>query len=331
MSGESNAHLAAPAERPSSNAPRAPVSDLRLAGQTGAHYGRLGLRTLAFAPWMYARLLSVFALPAATAALISAAGLPEGPGKATGLFVLNAISATLAPVIVMMAVSAGSRWVNLGVGGSLRSGARWLPRYLWTNLHTTPIFWLPIAGVVALMNWQRGALPLQGAADVLTAIGWGALLLALGVYLHTRTLLAPFYGVHANLPGTLATLESWRISGRYFWQVFGTFVVTAAPPAVIPVAIYGGLLIAFRESPERIATLLAMTHSLIWIGIKLVRPFLVAAVYSLHRDLWETESRRRDLEGWPPTPRLARALLALSGWLPRLGGRLIGRRITATL
>ena len=40
-----------------------------------------------------------------------------------------------------------------------------------------------------------------------------------------------------------------------------------------------------------------------------MRPFLVAAVYPLHKDLWEIESRRRDLEGWPPTPRLARALL----------------------
>ena len=255
--------MARPEERPSSEAPQAPWFGLWRAGQAGVHYGRLGLRVLAFTPWMYARLLSLFALPAAAAALITVAGLPEGPGKAIGLFVLNSISATLAPAIIMIAVAAGYRGVSLGVIGSLREGARWLPRYLWTNFHTTPIFWLPMAGVVALMNWQRGAFPAQGAADVLSAIGWGALMLAVGLYLHTRTLLAPFYAVHANLPGTLATLESWRISGRYFWRVFGTLVVTSAPPAVVPVSIYVGLLIAFRESPERTATLLALTYSLV--------------------------------------------------------------------
>lgn len=144
-SGESDARVARPEKRPSSEAPQAPGFGLWRAGQAGVHYGRLGLRVLAFTPWMYARLLGLLALPAAAAALITAAGFPEGPGKATGPFGLNRISATLAPAMVMLAIAAGYRRVNLGVIGSLRVGAYWLPRYLWTNFHTTPIFWLPMA------------------------------------------------------------------------------------------------------------------------------------------------------------------------------------------
>lgn len=305
--------------------------EIRLFWRTGAHYLRFGLAVLKLSPWLYVAVLALFATPAALAAALTISGLPAGFGRSALLWGLNAISASVAPPIVMILVAAGSHGRHLGFLGSISTGLRWLPRYLWTNLHTSVIFWVPVSALLWLYRWQERAFPADGPADFALTILWITAIAAFALYLHTRTLLAPFLAVHGNLPGTLAALESWRLSGRHFARVFGGFIIPSAPVAVpLALAILAGYL-ALAGSPERRDAMIAMWPSLVWVFIKFVRPLLIAAVYGLYRDLWREESDRRLAEGSPSLPAFVLPLLSLSAFLPRILGRVTGRRLDWTL
>ncbi len=125
----------------------------------------------------------------------------------------------------MILVAGGYRGHTSGFRESITTGLRWLPRYLWTNLHTTVIFWVPVSALFWLHGWQQRTFPADGSADLALTVFWFTAIAALALYLHTRTLVAPFLAVHGNLPGTLAALESWRLSGRHFARVFGGFII----------------------------------------------------------------------------------------------------------
>ena len=293
-------------------------------------YTRRGLRILGESPWLYVQVLSAFAAPAAVAAYVTASDLPEGFGRSAVLYVLNAISASAAPVVVMIAVAAGFHGVRLGFFSAMRQGLWWLPRYLWTNVHTTVIFWAPILVLLNLFEWQRNEAAVEGALGVAITSAWVVLIGAAALYIHSRTLLAPFFAVHGNLPATLATIESWRMSGRRFPIVFGTFIVSSAPTAVPLGIVLTTLAFTLDESTGVRATYAAMLPPLVWATIKLVRPFLITATYGMYTDLWTEEQQRRAEQGSPPVPLFARPLLLISRWVPRLAGRAIGRRIEWT-
>lgn len=293
-------------------------------------YTRRGLRVLGMTPWLYVQILSAFAAPAAVAAYVTASDIPEGFGRSALLYALNAVSASAAPVVVMTAVAAGFHGVNLGFINAMRQGLWWLLRYLWTNVHTTVIFWAPTLVLLNLFEWQRREAPVEGGAGLALTAAWVLLIGAAALYIHSRTLLAPFFAVHGNLPATLATIESWRMSGRRFPIVFGTFVVSSAPTAVPLAIVLTTLAFTLDEADGSRAVFKAMLPSLVWVVIKIVRPFLITATYGLYVDLWTDEQRRRAEHGSPPVPLLARPLLAFSRWIPRLAGRAIGRRIEWT-
>ena len=294
-------------------------------------YTHRGLRVLRASPWQYVQILSAFAAPAAVAAYVTASDVPEGFGRSALLYVLNAISASAAPVVVMTAVAAGFHGVTLGFIRAMRQGLWWLLRYLWTNAHTSVIFWLPTLVLLNLFEWQRREAPVDGWAGVAVTAAWVVMIGAVALYVHSRTLLAPFFAVHGNLPATLATIESWRMSGRRFPLVFGTFVVSAAPTAVPLAVVFTTLAFTLDEPNGSRAVYMAMLPSLVWVAIKIVRPFLITATYGLYTDLWEEEQRRREEHGVPPLPLLARPLLAISRWVPRLVGLAIRRRIEWTV
>ena len=294
-------------------------------------YTRRGLGVLRASPWQYVQILSAFAAPAAVAAYVTASDVPEGFGRSALLYVLNAISASAAPVVVMTAVAAGFHGVTLGFIRAMRQGLWWLLRYLWTNAHTSVIFWLPTLVLLNLFEWQRREAPVDGWAGVAVTAAWVVMIGAVALYVHSRTLLAPFFAVHGNLPATLATIESWRMSGRRFPVVFSTFVVSSAPTAVPLAVVFTTLAFTLDEPTGTRAVYMAMLPSLVWVAIKVVRPFLITATYGLYTDLWDEEQRRREEHGVPPLPLLARPLLAISRWVPRLVGLAIRRRIEWTV
>ena len=294
-------------------------------------YTHRGMHVLRASPWQYVQILSAFAAPAAVAAYVTASDVPEGFGRSALLYVLNAISASAAPVVVMTAVAAGFHGVTLGFVDAMRQGLWWLPRYLWTNAHTSVIFWVPTLALLNLFEWQRRAAPVEGGAGVAVTAAWVVLIGVVALYVHSRTLLAPFFAVHGNLPATLATIESWRMSGRRFPVVFSTFVVSSAPTAVPLAVVFTTLAFTLDEPTGTRAVYMAMLPSLVWVAIKVVRPFLITATYGLYTDLWDEEQRRREEHGAPPVPLLARPLLAISRWVPRLVGLAIRRRIEWTV
>ena len=170
----------------------------------------------------------LFALPAAGVIWITAADLPEGFGRTAGTTVLNLLSGTVAPVMFMKAVAAAHEGQRPGLWHHLDDGTRWLPRYIWTNLHTTVIFWVPVGILtLGLISFQRTAI-VESFLGVVVSVLWIVVIGGVGIYVHSRTLLAPFIAVHGNVPGSLAALESWRVSGRVFGPVFATFLITAA-------------------------------------------------------------------------------------------------------
>ena len=297
--------------------------------RTGRRYFHSGLVILGDNPWLYVRLLTIFAAPAALAAVLTVLEAGEAPGGSVALFALNAISSSVAPVVIMVTVAAGFAKESLGVAEAIRRGLAWLVRYLWTNVHTTVVFWVPVGALVILFRWQGEFAPLDATGQTIAGFFWFLGIGVVALYVHSRTLLAPFLAVHENMPGTLAALESWRLSGRYFPKVFGVFIVSSAPTAIPLAVVIVGLLLLLDDGPK--STMLAMIPSLTWVAIKFVRPFLVTAVYPLQKELWIEERRRRDKQGHPAVPRVLVPLVKLSAFLPSILGKLVGRDVQWSL
>ena len=298
---------------------------------TGLHYLGLALQILAFNPWLFARLVLLFGALAVAAAVVAVSDMSAGIGQTAMIFALDAVASGVVPVIVMAAASAGYHGLRLGLRQTAKDGLGSLPRYLWTNLHTSAIFWVPVSLLSAMAAWRGSVFPLEGAAEpAVSAISFASIF-AVGLYLHSRTLLAPCLAVHGDLPGTLAALESWRLSGKCGWRVFSTFIAASAPVVVAFAIVLAMSLATLENAPHARMVLLATLPLLPSLAIQFIRPLLYPATYALFEDLWGEERSQRARYGEPATPWLARGLLRLSSWLPRTAGRLIGRRVDWTL
>ena len=299
------------------------------AWRQGGRYAVRGLKTLRLTPLVFVAIMALFSLPAAGVIAITAADLPEGLGRTAGTTVLNVLSGTVAPVMFMKAVAAAHDGRRLGLWWHLADGTRWLPRYIWTNLHTTMIFWVPVGILtVGLISFQRLTFA-ETFPGGLISILWVVVIGGTGIYVHSRTLLAPFIAVHGNVPGSLAALESWRVSGRMFGPVFATFVISAGPIAVPLAAVFMGfyLTLAGLALDVFAATLVAQ----VWIAVNLIRPPLVAATYALYTEVWADELERRAQLGHPATPALVRWLIDMSWWPPRVAAAVFRRPVSGPL
>ena len=292
-------------------------------------YAVRGLATLQVTPFVIVAIMVLFSLPAAGVIWITAAELPEGFGRTAGTTVLNLLAGTVAPVMFMKAVAAAHEGRRLGLWRHLDDGTRWLPRYIWTNLHTTVIFWVPV-GILTLgfISFQRTAFA-ESFLGAAVSVLWIVVIGGTGVYVHSRTLLAPFIAVHGNVPGSLAALESWRVSGRRFGPVFATFVITAGPIAVPLAALFMGFYLTLSGPALEVFT--ATLAAQVWIAIKLIRPPLVAATYALYTEIWPGELARRGRQGHPATPTLVRWLIDVSWWPPRVAAAMFRRPVSGPL
>ena len=299
------------------------------AWRQGGRYAVRGLKTLRLTPLVFVAIMALFSLPAAGVIAITAADLPEGLGRTAGTTVLNVLSGTVAPVMFMKAVAAAHDGRRLGLWWHLADGTRWLPRYIWTNLHTTMIFWVPVGILtVGLISFQRLTFA-ETFPGGLISILWVVVIGGTGIYVHSRTLLAPFIAVHGNVPGSLAALESWRVSGRMLGPVFATFVISAGPIAVPLAAVFMGFYLTLTGPALDVftATLVAQ----VWIAVNLIRPPLVAATYALYTEVWADELERRAQLGHPATPAPVRWLIDMSWWPPRVAAAVFRRPVSGPL
>lgn len=299
------------------------------AWRAGVGYAVRGLETLRVTPFVIVAIMVLFSLPAAAVIWITAADVPEGFGRTAGTTVLNLLSGTVAPVIFMKVVAEAHEGHRLGLWQHLTDGMRWLPRYIWTNLHTTVIFWVPVGILtVGLISFQRLTYA-ESPPGILISALWVVVIGGAGIYMHSRTLLAPFIAVHGNVPGSLAALESWRVSGRVFGPVLATFVIAAGPIAV-PLAVVFMVFYLTLSGPA-LDVFSGTLAAQVWIAIKLIRPPLVAATYAMYTDVWAAELERRARQGHPATPALVRWLIDVSWWPPRVAAAMFRRPVSGPL
>jgi hypothetical protein len=239
------------------------------------------------------------------------------------MLVLPYVTAIVGTVIVMVAVGQQANGQRIGLVPASWKALPWVPRYFWTNVHTSAIFWIPVGLLLFGRSWQETAAPLAGGLRPTVETLWWLVIGVVALLIHTRTLLAPFFAIHGDLPGTLAALEAWRASGRHFWLCLATLVIGGGPVAVPLLAM--ALVLTVTLTGEALAAFLNAIGSLVWVGIQAIRPILIPTVHALYNDLRNVELARRRQEGVPPIPMFARPLLALTRPLPhpgRLGGTL---------
>lgn len=277
-------------------------------------YLRRGLALVRVQPWIYVLASLVYMTPALLAAVLMLRTTTPSLAHSAAIDGLPAITAVLGTLVIMMLIGRHARGQPADLARASAYGLTWVPRYLWTNAHSTVIFWVP----VGLLLWTRSRLEMVWPASAGGGLALAAWLVIGGValYLHTRTLLAPFLAVHTDLPATQAVLEAWRLSGRHCGLCLTTLLVAGLPMTVLVAALTLAVLLLLPGAP---AVLGATGSALIWAAIQLVRPVLMPAIYVLYTDLWSAEVARRARTGEPPAPAPLRALLCLTRPLPRLG------------
>ena len=282
---------------------RQPGGDVRHA----AAHVRRGQAIAAIDRGVYLRAVLVYALPSLVAGYLAATVDRPGPLERALMLGLPWLTIVLGAAVLMVVVGHHGRGRRIGLVEATWQGLRWVPRYVWTNCHTTVLFWGPVGALLLLRSWQEASYPLEGR---LPWAAWWVLIGSVALYVHCRTLLAPFLAVHADLPGTLAVVEAWRLSGRRFGLCFATFVLGTLPVA-LPLALAFVALYAVADGPtwsrvERGAADLA------WVGIHAVRPLLVPALYCLYKELHAETAPS-------PMPPWAAWLMGLTRGMPKFG------------
>ncbi len=197
--------------------------------------------------------------------------------------VLPLITMVVAPVVLMHAVDAGRWGERISVLEATRRGVPRVPQYVWTNMHTTVLFWVPVGALMLL--WERSPLGSWFPTGV-----WVALIGLVALHQHVRTVMAPYLAVHGHLNGTRAALMSWQLGGRHFWHLLGTFVLGSLPVALPLGLVY---LLAERFGPDPLsAALLTASWQLGWVGIQSTRPLLIPALHTAYEDIYAPASPR---------------------------------------
>jgi hypothetical protein len=237
-----------------------------------------GLQITRRQPDLYLKLVLLYSLPPLFAAALVVYGPRETPWYQPLVSLLPIITMVVAPVVLMHAVDAGSGGERIGVLEATRRGVPCVPRYVWTNVHTTVLFWVPVGSLVLL--WERTPL-----GPWLPTAVWVAVIGLVALHQHVRTVLAPYLAVHGELGGTRAALTSWELGGEHFWQLLGTFVLGSVPVALPLLAAFVALE-HFGPGPLS-AALLAASWQLGWVGVQSTRGLLIPTLHTAYEDLYE--------------------------------------------
>jgi len=238
---------------------------------------RRGLAITSRQPDLYLKLVLLYSVPPALAAGLVVFGPKDTPWSQPLVSLLPIITMVVAPVVLMHAVDAGWDGERIGVLEATRRGVPWVPRYVWTNVHTTVLFWVPVGALVLL--WERSPV-----GPWLPTVVWVAVIGLVALHQHVRTVLAPYLAVHGELGGTRAALTSWELGGRHFWLLLSTFVLASVPVA-LPLAL--GFVAIERFGPLPLsAALLAASWQLAWVGVQSTRGLLIPALHTAYEDLY---------------------------------------------
>jgi hypothetical protein len=247
---------------------------------------RRGLAITGQQPGLYLQLVLLYSIPPLVAAGVVLFGPKESAWYQPMVYLLPTITMVVAPVVLMHAVDAGRVGERISVLEATRRGVPWVPLYVWTNIHTTLLFWIPVGALMLL--WERSPL----GAWLPTAV-WVVVIGLVALHQHVRTVLAPYLAVHGRLGGTRAALTSWELGGRHFWDLLGTFVVASLPVALPLGVVY---MLAERFGPDPLsAALLAASWQLGWVGVQSTRPVLIPALHTAYEAIYCEPLAIRDI------------------------------------
>src|SRR4051794_39805045 len=117
---------------------------------------RRGIEITAQQPDLYLKLIALYSVPPILAAVLVVYAPRDTPWYQPMVSLLPVITMVVAPVVLMHAVDAGRLGERISVLEATRRGVPWVPRYVWTNVHTTVLFWVPVGSLVLL--WERSPL-----------------------------------------------------------------------------------------------------------------------------------------------------------------------------
>lgn len=238
---------------------------------------REGLGITAQQPDLYVKLVLLYSVPPLLAAWLVVAGPQNQMLVQVVVSLLPLITMVVAPVVLMHAVDAGRVGERISVFEATRRGVPRVPLYIWTNVHTTIFFWVPVGSLVLL--WERSPL-----GPWLPSVVWIVVIGLVALHQHVRTVLAPYLAVHGELGGTRAALTSWQLGGRHFWPLLGTFVLASVPVAVP----FGVAFMAIEHfGPVALSTaLLAASWQLAWVGVQSTRGLLIPALHAAYEGVY---------------------------------------------
>lgn len=275
--------------------------------------GRMRERANPFYPWVVA-----FTLFSLAAIFLGRSAGGFWSWQNLGALALDGMTVAVAPVVLMVAVGAAFQGEAVSMRKNLRASVPWFARYLWTNVHSTVVFWVPVEALVLLAWGQARFLPAPAALEPWAVGLWAVLILVTALYLHTRTSLAPYLALHSNLPGTQAVLVSFRLTaGRGFWRALGVILCSTTVPLALSAVGVGGLLLLLGEGVEAIGE---MAPHLVGLELMAARVLLVPALHSLYEELFWDEGREAVAQGVPvvlkPLLWLSRRAAQGAGFLP---------------
>ena len=240
---------------------------------------RRGLDITRQQPDLYVKLVLLYSLPPLAAAGLVLYAPRDTPWYQPLVSLLPLITILVAPVVLMHAVDAGRSGERISVFEATRRGVPWVPRYIWTNVHTTVLFWVPVGALVLL--WERSPL-----GSLVPTWVWMAVIGLVALHQHVRTVLAPYLAVHGDLGGTRAAMTSWELGGQHFWGLLGTFVLASLPVA-LPLGVAYMVIERFGPDPLS-AAMLAISWQLGWVGVQSTRSLLIPALHTAYEDLYAT-------------------------------------------
>ena len=241
---------------------------------------RRGLDITRQQPDLYLKLVLLYSIPTLVAAWLVVYGPRETLWFQPIVALLPLITMVVAPVVLMHAVDAGHGGERISVLEATRRGVPWVPIYVWTNVHTTLLFWVPVGALVLL--WERSPL-----GQSLPPVVWVTVIGMVALHQHVRTVLAPYLAVHGELGGTRAALTSWELGGRHFWDLLGTFVLGSLPVA-LPLGVAFLVIEHFGPDPLS-AALVTASWQLGWVGVQSTRGLLIPALHNAYEDLYARE------------------------------------------
>ncbi len=266
--------------------------------QKGIIYLRRGAKIVSRNPGLYINLALLYSIPGILSGLIAAGFWPSFFLSGVLGAVLLLVTLSFAPIVIMEAAAKGYEKKRVSFVEATKEAAPWFPRYMWTNVHTSLIFWVPVQSLLRLESLWREFFDLSAGVSLIFSIIWTMLIVATALYLHTRTVLAPYLAIHSNLPGTIATVTSWRISGHYFWETLSVFL-SGVLPVVIPLV---GLGFAILVATGWLGYLILYQDVLSAAGVAVLaqwtRPLLIPAIHTFYVDVWRAEAKCRGM----PTP-----------------------------